>query len=157
MSIFKYWIKIVGIGKLNIRDINFNEKYFQIVGKGNKERKVFLNERIRDKLFQYLKLQNNVNKLEKPLFVTEKNKRLSNRSIENICKRAYALMGLSEYGYTTHTLRHTFATIMYQQIKDIMLIKELLGHDCIETTQVYAKVYPENVKHAVDSNPLNEI
>lgn len=149
-------LRLSELANLKVGDIHFDEKYLRVIGKGNKERKVFLNERMRDNLFEFLKWQNNVSDLEKPLFLTDQNSALSNRSIENICKRAYVFMGLSEFGYTTHTLRHTFATIMYQETRDIMLVKELLGHDCVESTQVYAMVFPENVKRAVDSNPLNE-
>lgn len=126
---------------------------------GNKERKVFLNERIREDLLNYLKMENRQNKmieLDRPFFLNHQGKRLNVWGIEDVCKKAYRLMGLGERGYTAHTLRHTFATIMYQRTNgNLLLVKDMLRHECIEATQVYTMVYPEKVREAVDKNPLN--
>lgn len=92
-----------------------------------------------------------------PLFVNHRRERLNVCGIEDICKKAFELMGLSDCGFTTHSLRHTYATIMYQQTKDILLVQKLLGHDSILTTQIYLRVYPERVREAVNKNPLNMV
>lgn len=66
-------------------------------------------------------------------------------------------MGLKDYGYTTHTLRHTAATIMYMYVtQDLLVIQKFLGHVSITSTEIYTHVYNEKLKEAIDSNPLNK-
>ena len=65
-------------------------------------------------------------------------------------------MGLENYGYTTHTLRHTAAVLIYQYVKaDILLLKEFLGHESISSTEIYTHVFDERAKQAINNNPLN--
>ena len=76
---------------------------------------------------------------------------ISSKEIQYIVKKA-----LKELGYkgSVHTLRHTAASLMYQETKDILLVKEFLGHKSIEATQIYMHLNNEQIKNAVDSNPL---
>ena len=74
----------------------------------------------------------------------------------DVCAKAFKLLGLEDYGYTTHTLRHTAASLMYIYVKqDILLLKSFLGHANINSTQIYTHIYNKQVKEAVDRNPLN--
>ena len=91
-----------------------------------------------------------------PFFVSNQHKRISKSSIENICKQAYKIMGLEQKRYTVHTLRHTAATIYFEyNNRDILLLKELLGHSTILSTEIYTHTYNNLVKEAVNKNPLN--
>lgn len=152
-------LRLSELVNLNIQDINFNEKYLTIVGKGNKERIVLINESTKKQLLKYLKTRNKGNKIvdiNSALFVSHQNKRLGTDGVEDICKKAFKLMGMEDYGYTTHTLRHTAAVLIYQYVKsDLLLLKKFLGHANINSTQIYTHTFNENVKNAVDSNPLN--
>ena len=96
-------------------------------------------------------------KPNEPLFFSNRNKRISINCIEKICKRAFYLAGLDEKNYTVHSLRHTFATYIYKSAKDILIVKETLGHKNITTTEIYTHIENEELKKAVDRNPLNSI
>ena len=101
----------------------------------------------------------NKNKVIEPndfLFVTEKNKKFTTEEIQKICKKGYSFLGLENSGYTTHSLRHTAATIMYKYSnKDIYTVKEFLGHDEISSTQRYVHIQEEDLRKLTDNNPLN--
>lgn len=143
---------------INVQDIDFYGKSIRVVGKNNKERTIYINKILMQKLEKYLKWKNRDNKiisLEEPLFINKNGKRLAIDGVENICKKAFKLIGLGEYGYTTHTLRHTAATIIYKYTNDIFLLKEFLGHSCIEATEIYIHVNNIKVKEAIEKNPLN--
>lgn len=152
------------IGELinvNIKDIDFEKSCIKIIGKFNKERTVYLNKYCKEQLERYIqyrteKIKNTTK--DDPLFINNYKNRVGISCVESICKKAYELMGLSDKKYTTHTLRHTAATIMYMYGKqDIFVIKEFLGHSKISSTQIYTHTYSEKVKEAVDKNPLNFI
>ena len=74
-----------------------------------------------------------------------------------MCEKAYKLMGLEDYGYTTHTLRHTSATLIYKKTKDLLILKEFLGHNSLSATEIYLHTANDKIKDAVDKNPLNEL
>ncbi len=154
-------LRVSELSNLNISDINFREKYIRLIGKGNKESKIFISEKLKEELLNYLKIENNNNEIieiNKPVFVSHQNTRLGVRAIETICKNAYNLMGLEEKNYTAHTLRHTFGTIMYKQLNgDILLLKEIMRHSSIEATQIYVHAENNEIREAFNKNPLNEI
>lgn len=143
---------------INLCDLNLKEKYIRIIGKNNKERIVYLNENSKIQINKYLKVRNKDKELvdiNSPLFLSYRKKRLSLRAVEKITEDAYNLAGLNDCNYTTHTLRHTTATIIYQYVnKDILLIKELLGHTTVKSTEIYTHVHNTKLKNAFDSNPL---
>lgn len=152
-------LRVSELVNLNVKDINLKEKYIRLVGKGNKERIIYINEATKKQLLKYLAFRfkdNNID-VNEPLFINHMNKRLGVDGVSNICKNAYKLMGLEKYGYTTHTLRHTFAVLIYHYVKsDIVLLKNLLGHESISSTEIYTHVFNEKVKQAFYSNPLND-
>ena len=91
------------------------------------------------------------------LFLSERRERISNRTVQYIIKNELRKAGLDTNKYSVHKLRHTAATLMYQYGNvDIRALQELLGHASISTTEIYTHVENEQVRAAVESNPLNE-
>ena len=154
-------LRVSELSNLNISDINLDDKYIKLIGKGNKERKIFISEKLKTQLIEYLQIENNYNEIvetDKPLFISHRNQRLGVHAIQEVCKNAYKLMGLESYGYTAHTLRHTFATIMYKHVNgDIFLLKEIMRHESIVSTEIYVHTENKTIKEAFDKNPLNEL
>lgn len=139
---------------INISDIDFSNKQVRIIGKGNKERIVILNNKCMTSITKYLKTRNDT---EKPLFITTNNKRFTLMGIEEVCQKAYKLAGLNNCKYSAHILRHTSATYLYKSSQDILVVKEFLGHSSIEATEIYTHVMSKALKDAVNKNPLNNI
>lgn len=140
---------------INIKDINFSERTINIIGKTNKERIIYLNSAVIKSINEYL-ANKKLNDSD-PLFKSNREKRMSKKNVEEICKRAFKLAGLEEYGYTVHSLRHTAATYLYKEVKDILIIKNFLGHNSIQATEIYTHINNDEIKKAVDSNPLNKL
>lgn len=146
--------ELVGI---NISDIDFYENRVKVLGKGRKERMVYLNSACVEALNQYLKIRKNIPKaaLEPALFISNQNKRISKRRVQQIVEKALCEAGLDGKGITTHKLRHTAATLMYQYgDADVLTLKELLGHASVSTTEIYTHLNDNIVRNAVESNPL---
>ncbi|MBR4627910.1 MAG: tyrosine recombinase XerC [Ruminococcus sp.] len=149
--------ELVGI---NIKDIDFYENRLKVLGKGNKERMVYLNNACVDALNSYLEVRrDNLKAKDEPaLFISNQNKRISKRRVQQIVESSIQAAGLDGKGITTHKLRHTAATLMYQYgDADVLTLKELLGHANISTTEIYTHLNNENVRNAVESNPLANI
>ena len=149
-------IRLNELINIKLQDIDFEKKSINIVCKGNKERVVYFSEHCKQQLLKYLSIRSNANCKEDFLFLSNQNKRISKGSVESICKKAYKLMGLENKNYTVHTLRHTAATIYFEfNNRDILLLKEILGHSTILSTEIYTHTYNNLVKEAINKNPLN--
>lgn len=151
--------ELIGI---NIKDIDFSECKMNVIGKGNKERTIYLNKACMKALTEYLiirKAKTNVKFDSKDaLFLSERNERISKRSVQYVVEKELQAAGLDTKKYSTHKLRHTAATLMYQYGNvDIRALQELLGHESIATTQIYTHVNNEQVRNAVESNPLSNL
>ena len=149
--------ELVGI---NISDIDFYENRLKVLGKRSKERMVYLNSACVDALQKYLAVRKNNPKAqnEPALFISNQNKRISKRRVQQIVEDTLIKSGLDGKGITTHKLRHTAATLMYQYgDADVLTLKELLGHASISTTEIYTHLNDENVRNAIESNPLSKI
>ena len=145
---------------LNIKDIDFYENRVKVLGKGNKERMIYLNNACIDALNKYLVIRKENPKAadEPALFISNQNKRISKRRVQQIVENTLQAAGLDGKGITTHKLRHTAATLMYQYgDADVLTLKELLGHASVSTTEIYTHLNDENVRSAVESNPLSNI
>lgn len=143
---------------ININNINFDKKSITIIGKNNKERIVYLNDFCIKRLKEYINLRKNKTKIiniNEALFLNKNGQRLQQHGVEYVCKKAFKLAGLEEYNYTTHSLRHTVATQLYMNDVDLLVIKEILGHSSITTTEIYTHVHKLKVKKAVENNPLS--
>ncbi|HUY41980.1 MAG TPA: site-specific tyrosine recombinase/integron integrase [Candidatus Dormibacteraeota bacterium] len=136
--------ELVGI---DLADVDFDRRTIRVVGKGNKERYVFFNDAAADALRRYLAVRPPGG--DGALFVSRRRSRLSYPQVGNVFRLFVRLSGL-EGKITPHTLRHSFATHLHQRGVDIMTIKELLGHDSVATTQIYAKVTLEHMRQAYE-------
>ncbi len=152
--------ELVGI---NIKDIDFEECKLNVIGKGNKERTIYLNKACMKALGEYLPVRNSINVKhdnkysEKALFLSERRERISNRTVQYIVDKELSHAGLDTRKYSVHKLRHTAATLMYQYGEvDIRALQELLGHESIATTEIYTHVSNDQVRNAVEKNPLND-
>ena len=152
--------ELVGI---NISDIKFDDQKMTVIGKGNKERSIYLNKACIDAINAYLDVRpkEGVKKdkkdSDKALFLSSYKQRISKRTVENIVSKELARAGLDTTKYSTHKLRHTAATLMYKYGEvDIRALQELLGHQSISTTEIYTHVDNDQVRTAVESNPLSQ-
>lgn len=153
-------LRLSELVNLDIKDIDFNRNIIRIIGKGNKERTVYIDKVLRKKLKEYLNIRNKNQKvvcINDALFISYQRKRLGIDGVADVCEKAYKLMGLEDYGYTTHTLRHTSATLIYKKTKDLLILKEFLGHNSLSATEIYLHTANDKIKDAVDKNPLNEL
>lgn len=142
---------------LNITDINLDNKTIRLFGKGRKERIVALNDACIAALKEYLPYRDTTGTTCNALFFSAKKNRLSKRRIQAIVEECINKAGLSNTGVTTHKLRHTAATLMYQNGVDTLVLKEVLGHESLATTEIYTHLNNENIHQAIESNPLAEI
>lgn len=148
--------ELVGI---NIKDIAFDECQMTVIGKGNKERTIYLNKACINAIEDYLKVRPKTNfantDAEKALFLSERRQRISRRMVQQIIYDELRKAGLDSDKYSVHKLRHTAATLMYQYGQvDIRALQELLGHESISTTEIYTHVSNQQVRDAVEKNPL---
>ncbi len=150
--------ELVGI---NIKDIDFSDAKLNVIGKGNKERTIYLNKACLRAINEYLQIRPKqgvkVDKLNshKALFLSERKERISKRTVQHIVNKELQLAGLDISKYSVHKLRHTAATLMYQYGKvDIRALQVLLGHESISTTEIYTHVNNNQVRDAVENNPL---
>lgn len=152
--------ELVGI---NISDIKFDDQKMTVIGKGNKERSIYLNKACIDAINSYLDvrpkegIKKDKKDSDKALFLSSYKQRISKRTVENIVSKELARAGLDTTKYSTHKLRHTAATLMYKYGEvDIRALQELLGHQSISTTEIYTHVDNDQVRTAVESNPLSQ-
>lgn len=145
---------------LNVTDIT-SDGSLRILGKGNKERVIYLNDSCRSSLSEYLKVRPNEGVSadhKNALFISRNKRRISNRAVQNIVYAYLEKIGLGGQGLSVHKLRHTAATLMYQHGGvDIRVLQNVLGHENLGTTQIYTHVADEQVKSAIDANPLSKI
>ena len=147
--------ELVGI---NIKDIDFSENKLNVIGKGNKERTIYLNRACINAINSYLAVRpkTGIKKgSEDAMFLSERLERISNRTVQHIVKQELLRAGLDTNKYSVHKLRHTAATLMYKYGNvDIRALQELLGHESISTTEIYTHVDNEQIRNAVEDNPL---
>jgi len=144
--------ELVGI---NINNIKNNT--LTVIGKGNKERSIPLNNACIEAIETYMKVRpKNGVKDKNALFLSSRKQRISKESVQKIVKKYIKQAGLDPQRYSTHKLRHTAATLMYRYGKvDIRTLQELLGHESISTTEIYTHLDNGQLKDAVEKNPLS--
>ncbi len=150
--------ELIGI---NISDIDFENRKLNVIGKGNKERTIYLNDACISAIKDYLAIRpHDAVKFDSrdALFLSEQKKRISKRTVQYIVKQEIKLAGIEKANkYSVHKLRHTAATLMYKYGEvDIRALQELLGHESISTTEIYTHVDNEQIRSAVERNPLAE-
>ena len=147
--------ELVGI---NISHIKDNDTLV-VLGKGNKERTVYLNRACLDAISSYMAVRPKDGVIDRDaLFLSNQKKRISRVTVQKMVETNLDKNGLSGRGLSTHKLRHTAATLMYQHGGvDPLQLKEILGHENLSTTEIYTHIHDQQLKDAVDSNPLNNI
>ena len=155
----KFGMRLGQLLGINLSD--FRDETIRIIGKGHKERLVYLNAACLDALEHYkterAALPNLADK--QALFVSKRTgKRLTARRVEQIVARCLQTAGLSNMGFSPHKLRHTAATLMYQYGQaDMLALKEILGHVDVSTTQIYTHINRAELKQAVEASPLSRV
>jgi len=143
---------------LNLSDIRSNNTIV-VTGKGNKERTIYLNNACIDAINAYLPFRPVDGVKDKDaLFISRQKSRISPKTVQFIVKNTLEKAGLKDRDLSTHKLRHTAATLMYQHGNvDVLAIKEMLGHESLSTTQIYTHIMDEQLQKAADSNPLSSV
>ena len=150
---------------LNLYDIEQDMSQMTVTGKGNKMRVIYLNSACRSALTSYLNVRTakisergGVIKDKNALFLSSRGQRISNKTVQWLVKKHLSLSGLEHKGYSTHKLRHTAATLMYSTGKvDVRVLKEILGHEQLNTTQIYTHVANAQLESAMEENPLAKV
>jgi len=146
--------ELVGIDIKDVRDDTL-----RIIGKGNKERIVYLNAGCITAIEDYLDERNSIVSpaSEPALFISKRTKkRLTPRRVEQIVQQCLKQADLDGLGFSTHKLRHTAATLMYRSGgADMLALKEILGHEHVSTTEIYTHISDEELKKAAKSSPLS--
>ncbi len=128
-----------------------------VIGKGNKERTIYLNNACMKAIENYRennRPKNNI-KDKNALFLSKRKQRISRKTVQHIVKKYLKLAGLDTEKYSAHKLRHTAATLMYKHGKvDIRALQEILGHEHLSTTEIYTHIDNEQLRDAIDRNPL---
>lgn len=143
---------------LNLSSFSSDLKNVRVVGKGNKERMLHMNDSSINAVRDYLEVRLDpkyVRTSDNALFLSMREQRISAKTVQWMVNKYIILAGLGNKGISVHKLRHTAATLMYQYGNvDIRVLKDVLGHEQLNTTQIYTHVEAKNVVDAIESNPL---
>lgn len=141
---------------LNLSDIH--DDALRVLGKGNKVRIVYLNDACKDALARYLAVRRPISgKDQDALFLSERNQRISRAMVHTLVKNHLARAGLDSTQYSSHKLRHTAATLMLQNGVDVKAVQEVLGHEHLNTTEIYTHIDNESLRVAAKANPLSHV
>ena len=153
-------LRLAELCALNLSSIS-TDGTLTVLGKGNKERMVYLNPACLEAINNYLAVRPNdgIPVTDKnALFISRNHRRISPKTVQHIVKTYLAKSGLGDQGFSTHKLRHTAATLMYQHGDvDIRVLKDILGHANLGTTQIYTHVANKQIEEAVNQNPLANV
>ncbi len=147
---------------IDLTDVARDLRSLRVTGKGAKERIIYLNEACQTALSEYLPLrlsdQNGNSVREKALFLSGQKKRLSVKTVQWMVYKYLDMAGLGDRHLSVHKLRHTAATLMYQSGKvDVRILKDILGHEQLNTTQIYTHVSSAGMERAMAHNPLSGV
>lgn len=147
-------IRISELIGLNIADIK--DDSLRVLGKGNKERMVFLNPACKSALDNWMAVRRSMSANTDALFITSRRERISRAAVHALVKKHLTDAGLDSSRYSAHKLRHTAATLMLHGGVDVRTLQELLGHENLNTTQIYTHVENESLRKAAQLNPLSD-
>lgn len=141
---------------LDLGDIQ--EDALRILGKGNKVRIVYLNSACKDALARYLAVRHPISGRDRnALFLSEREQRISRATVHALVKKHLSMAGLDSTRYSSHKLRHTAATLMLQNGVDVKAVQEVLGHEHLNTTEIYTHIDNEALRVAAKANPLSHV
>ena len=146
---------------LNLESFDPAITQVKVRGKGNKERVIYINNAARAAVENYLRVRldpKHVRTSDHALFLSGREQRISNKTVQWVVYKYLKMAGLRTKGMSVHKLRHTAATLMYQSGRvDIRVLKDILGHEQLNTTQIYTHIVSRNMEDAVQSNPLADV
>ena len=141
---------------LDITDIH--DDALRVLGKGNKVRVVYLNQACKDALARYMAVRRPITGRDKiALFLSGQNRRISRSMVHALVKKHLSAAGLDSEKYSSHKLRHTAATLMLQNGVDVKAVQEVLGHEHLNTTEIYTHIDNEALRVAAKANPLSHV
>ncbi len=153
-------LRLSELVSINYTDIKDNNT-LTVTGKGNKQRTVYLNDACLSAIKAYKKVRpvDGVKEKDKPaLFLSGRKERISPKTVQHMVYSYLDKAGLGGRGLSVHKLRHTAATLMYQYGDvDVLVLKEILGHENLGTTEIYTHIVDEQLKKATDANPLSKV
>lgn len=152
-------LRLAELVGLNVTDVNLTERTMLVTGKGSKQRLIYLNKACVLALEAYLAVRP-ADRLKgedrKALFISRLHKRIGRQAVQLMVYHYLAEIGLDGQHYSVHKLRHTAATLMYQHGDvDVLILKEMLGHENLATTEIYTHVDSKQMRAAAKSNPLS--
>ncbi len=148
-------LRLSELSSISINKIR-DDNSLSIIGKGNKERTIFINQACAEAIQEYLEIRPKEVNDKNALFISKQKNRMSNRAIQHMIDRYLKRAGFDTSIYSTHKLRHTAATLMYKHGNvDIRALQEILGHESVATTQIYTHIDNDRLRKAIDSNPLS--
>jgi site-specific recombinase XerD len=145
---------------LNLSDLDRDLRSMRVMGKGAKERVIYLNDACRTAIENYIKVRekNPAGGHRNALFLSARRTRISKQMVQTVVYKYLDAAGLDNRGLSVHKLRHTAATLMYQTGKvDIRVLKDILGHEQLNTTQIYTHVSNSEMERAMKENPLASV
>ena len=149
-------LRISELVGLNLNDIQ--EDALRVLGKGNKMRIIYLNDACQDALQQWLAVRRQITGRDaNALFLSSRNERISRSMVHAMVKKRLSEAGIDSTQYSSHKLRHTAATLMLQNGVDVRAVQEVLGHDHLNTTEIYTHIDNEALRVAAKANPLSNI
>jgi len=150
-------LRISELVNLNKTDVRGDQ--LRVLGKGNKERMLYLNEACQSALQEWLTDRDTLALVDQnALFVTHQNRRrITRAAVHKLVKKHLSAAGLDSTQYSSHKLRHTAATLMLQHGVDVRTLQEVLGHDHLNTTQIYTHVDSDDLRVAAKANPLSSV
>lgn len=149
-------LRISELVGLNLNDIQ--GEALRVLGKGNKVRIIYLNEACQEALKRYLAVRRPiVGRDQNALFLSSRNERISRSMVHAMVKKRLGAAGIDSTQYSSHKLRHTAATLMLQNGVDVRAVQEVLGHDHLNTTEIYTHIDNEALRVAAKANPLSHV
>jgi len=149
-------LRISELVGLNLHDMQ--GETLRVLGKGNKVRIIYLNDACQDALKRYLSVRRPiVGRDANALFLSAQNERISRSTVHAMVKKRLGEAGLDASQYSSHKLRHTAATLMLQNGVDVRAVQEVLGHDHLNTTEIYTHIDNESLRVAAKANPLSKV
>ena len=148
-------LRISEIVGLNLSDVR--RDHLRVLGKGNKERVVYLNDATAEAINNYLSVRKTIAAIDRSaLFLSNRRTRVTREGVHAMVKKSLLEAGLDASRYSAHKLRHTAATLMLSQGVDVRTLQELLGHEHLNTTQIYTHIDNSELRIAADANPLGK-
>jgi site-specific recombinase XerD len=147
-------LRISELAGLNLTDLRAES--IRVLGKGNKERIVYINDACADAINDYLIIRKGIAASDKrALFLSSRRTRISTSTVHSLVKKHLLAAGLDSSNYSSHKLRHTAATLMLKSGVDIRTLQELLGHEHLNTTQIYTHIENSDLRDAANRSPLS--